>query len=160
MKCLTYYLKIHLSIVNENTFLSLYKIYVPEQLSLFVNICYDVILLYLVPLEPVKGLRIENCNDNSNRRLYWSLPINNTVNIKGYNITIVPPPSQTSSGCHILPVIVRCHCEVPSFNSNCLEYNVNYSTEIYLVNYGDERERNSRLGIYLNKVCKYIIYNM
>ena len=61
---------------------------------------------------------------------------------KGYNITVIPlHPSQTISGCQH----TANHCEVSSdvlsFNINCLKYNVNYSIEIYLVNYGDERGR-------------------
>ena len=57
-------------------------------------------------------------------------PINNTVNIKGYNITIIPPPSQTSSDCQC----TTGHCNIPSdmtsFDINCLDYDVNYTITV------------------------------
>ena len=104
------------------------RVYIEKLSKLFNNLMIIMILLKLT--EPVKGLRIENCNDNSNRRLYWSLPINNTVNIKGYNITITPPPSQTSSDCQCTTGHCNISSDVTSFDINCLDYDVNYTITV------------------------------
>ena len=90
-------------------------------------------------LQPVKGLHIETCNDNNYRKLYQYLSSNITVNIKGYNITIIPPPSQTSSDCQYITSYCNISSDVTSFDINYLEYNVNYTIAIYLFNYYDEK---------------------
>ena len=113
---------------SNGSFVSLEKLGKLPSTSVVPTTC--VSFTCIVPLEPVKDLRIENCDYNNNRRLYWSPPINNTVNIKGYNITITPPPSQTSSGCQCTTGHCNISSDVTSFDINCLDYDINYTITV------------------------------
>ena len=70
---------------------------------------------------PLEALHIKNCNDNDNRRSYWSLPINNVINIEGYNITVIPSPSQTSSDYQCTTGHCNISSDVTFFDINCSE---------------------------------------
>ena len=100
--------------------------------------------------EAVGGLYIENCNDDkTNKRLYWSLPIVIILlNIKEYNITITPPPSQASSGSQCTTLYCNKLSDMIYISITCLDFDVNYTIAIYiLLIIVIKWERNKRFGV-------------
>ena len=103
--------------------------------------------------EAARGLCVENCNDNkTNKTLYWSLLIVIILlNIKEYNITITPPPSQASSGSQCTTLYCNISSDMIYISINSLEFDVNYTVAIYSFNYCHQIGKKQKVWcIYLN----------